>query len=80
MPSTALTNPPHPCVHGIFDQAIWTVTYVVHVGPGTECAVIDSVLDFDAKAGRTGHTSLSGPIPPRPARWEAYLKIPLNAL
>jgi len=57
VPSTALTNSPQTCVHGIFDQATWTVTYVVHGGSGTECAVIDSVLDFDAKAGRTGRAS-----------------------
>ena len=37
-----------PQVHGIFDPATWTVTYVVH---------IDSVLDYDPKSGRTRHTS-----------------------
>lgn len=58
MPSTALTNPPQPCVHGIFDQATWTVTCVVHGGPGTECAVIDSVLDFDtAETGSVGRSA-----------------------
>ncbi|NBT79274.1 MAG: MBL fold metallo-hydrolase, partial [Betaproteobacteria bacterium] len=31
----------------------WTVTYVVHQGPGTACAIIDSVLDYDPKSGRT---------------------------
>ena len=44
-------------VHGIFDPATWTVTYVVHQGPGSACAVIDSVLDYDPKSGRTKHTS-----------------------
>ena len=44
-------------VHGIFDPATWTVTYVVHQGAGTACAVIDSVLDYDPKSGRTRHTS-----------------------
>jgi glyoxylase-like metal-dependent hydrolase (beta-lactamase superfamily II) len=42
-----------PVVHGIFDTATWTVTYVVHAGPGTACAIIDSVLDYDPKSGRT---------------------------
>ena len=42
-------------VHGIFDPATWTVTYVVHQGPGTACAIIDSVLDYDPKSGRTRH-------------------------
>ncbi|MDO8906114.1 MBL fold metallo-hydrolase [Hydrogenophaga sp.] len=46
-----------PQVHGMFDPATWTVTYVVHSGPGTDCAIIDSVLDYDAKSGRTRHTS-----------------------
>ena len=44
-----------PQVHGLFDPATWTVTYVVHGGPGTACAVIDSVLDYDPKSGRTRH-------------------------
>jgi glyoxylase-like metal-dependent hydrolase (beta-lactamase superfamily II) len=47
----------HPEVHGIFDSATSTVTYVVHAGPGTACAVIDSVLDYDPKSGRTKTTS-----------------------
>jgi len=46
-----------PQVHGLFDPATWTVTYVVHNGPGTTCAIIDPVLDYDPKAGRTSHTS-----------------------
>lgn len=46
-----------PQVHGIFDRGTWTVTYVVHQGPGTACAIIDSVLDYDPKSGRTRHTS-----------------------
>ena len=44
-------------VHGIFDPATWTVTYVVHQGAGTACAIIDAVLDYDPKSGRTRHTS-----------------------
>lgn len=46
-----------PQVHGMFDPATWTVTYVVHNGPGSEAAVIDSVLDYDPKAGRTQHSA-----------------------
>ena len=46
-----------PQVHGIFDKTTWTVTYVVHQGPGTACAIIDSVLDYDPHSGRTGHHS-----------------------
>jgi len=42
-----------PQVEGFFDKATWTVTYVAHNGPGTDCAIIDSVLDYDPKSGRT---------------------------
>jgi glyoxylase-like metal-dependent hydrolase (beta-lactamase superfamily II) len=46
-----------PKVHGIFDPATWTVTYVVYEKPGSACAIIDSVLDYDPKSGRTSHKS-----------------------
>ena len=46
-----------PLVHGIFDPATWTVTYVVYERVGGACAIIDSVLDYDAKSGRTSHAS-----------------------
>jgi len=46
-----------PIVHGIFDKATWTITYIVHQGIGTACAVIDSVLNYDPKSGRTTTTS-----------------------
>ena len=46
-----------PIVHGIFDKATWTITYIVHQGKGTACAIIDSVLDYDPKSGRTTTTS-----------------------
>ena len=46
-----------PLVHGIYDPQTCTVTYVVH-GPGhPACAIIDAVLDYDPKSGRTGTTS-----------------------
>jgi glyoxylase-like metal-dependent hydrolase (beta-lactamase superfamily II) len=55
---TSLATPSRqPQVHGLFDPATWTVTYVVHDGPGSECAIIDSVLDYDPKSGRTQHAS-----------------------
>ena len=50
-------SPSHPEVHGLFDPGTWTVTYVVHTGPGSACAIIDSVLDYDPKSGRTRTTS-----------------------
>lgn len=42
-------------VASFFDTATSTVSYIVHAGAGSACAIIDSVLDFDPKAGRT-HT------------------------
>jgi glyoxylase-like metal-dependent hydrolase (beta-lactamase superfamily II) len=48
-----MSQPLFPQVHGILDPATWTVTYVVHAGPGTACAIVDSVLDYDPKSGRT---------------------------
>lgn len=46
-----------PQVHGIFDPVTWTVTYVVFEKSGSACAIIDSVLDYDPKSGRTSHQS-----------------------
>lgn len=42
-----------PTVHSLFDPATWTLTHIVHGGPGTPAAVIDPVLDYDPKSGRT---------------------------
>jgi glyoxylase-like metal-dependent hydrolase (beta-lactamase superfamily II) len=42
-------------VHAFFDPATWTVTYVVH--DGMAAAIIDSVLDYDPKSGRTSTAS-----------------------
>lgn len=50
-------SPTAPQVHGIFDPHTWTVTYVVYEKPGSACAIIDSVLDYDPKSGRTRHAS-----------------------
>lgn len=46
-----------PSVHGVFDSVTGTVTYVVHAGPGSECAIIDPVLDYDPKSGHTSTAS-----------------------
>jgi glyoxylase-like metal-dependent hydrolase (beta-lactamase superfamily II) len=47
----------NPTVHGIFDPSTWTVTYVVYEKEGGACAIIDSVLDYDPKSGRTSTQS-----------------------
>lgn len=44
----------NPQIQAFFDPATATVTYVVHEpAPGSACAIIDSVLDYDPKSGRT---------------------------
>jgi len=43
----------NPHIQAFFDPVTATVTYVVH--DGGACAIIDSVLDYDPKSGRT-HT------------------------
>jgi glyoxylase-like metal-dependent hydrolase (beta-lactamase superfamily II) len=39
-------------VQSFFDRQTATVSHVVHAGPGSVCAVIDAVHDFDIKSGR----------------------------
>ncbi|MES2899233.1 MAG: MBL fold metallo-hydrolase [Pseudomonadota bacterium] len=46
-----------PEIRAFFDSATSTVTYVVYEAPGCSCAIIDAVLDFDAKSGRTSTAS-----------------------
>ena len=36
-------------VEGFFDPGTWTVSYIVFDRKTRRCALIDSVLDFDAK-------------------------------
>ena len=42
-----------PNIHSFFDPATWTVSHVVFDKDGGACAIIDSVLDYDPKSGRT---------------------------
>lgn len=46
-----------PHVKAFFDAATFTVSYVVRDPASKACAIIDSVLDYDAAAGRTSHGS-----------------------
>ena len=46
-----------PEVKAFFDEATYTVSYVVKDPKSQHAAIIDSVLDFDPKAGRTETTS-----------------------
>ncbi|KIG11175.1 beta-lactamase domain protein [Burkholderia sp. MR1] len=46
-----------PTIHPFFDSATGTVTYVVYEEGHPACAIIDSVLDYDPKSGRTSTAS-----------------------
>ncbi len=48
-----------PDVKAFFDPTTNTVSYVVSDRRTRQCAVIDSVLDYDAKAGRIGTRSVT---------------------
>ena len=54
---TSMRLPVRPQVDPFFDPQTWTVTYVVHSGAGTPAAIVDPVLDYDPKSGRTGTAS-----------------------
>ena len=46
-----------PTIAGFFDEATNTISYVVHDAATNQAAIIDSVLDYDAAAGRTSNIS-----------------------
>jgi glyoxylase-like metal-dependent hydrolase (beta-lactamase superfamily II) len=46
-----------PLIQAFFDPATSTYSYVVSDPATSHCAIIDSVLDYDAAAGRTATTS-----------------------
>lgn len=46
-----------PQVTGFFDEATNTISYVVAEPEGRRCAVIDPVLDYDPKSGRSSTVS-----------------------
>ena len=46
-----------PKVKAFFDEATFTVTYIAYDDVGGHCAVIDSVLDYDPRSGRTSTSS-----------------------
>jgi glyoxylase-like metal-dependent hydrolase (beta-lactamase superfamily II) len=44
-------------IKDFFDPETWTYTYVVYEREGAPCAIIDSVLNYDPKSGRTSTKS-----------------------
>ena len=47
----------NPEVKAFFDEATNTVSYLVCEPGGTQCAIVDPVLDYDPKSGRTSTAS-----------------------
>jgi glyoxylase-like metal-dependent hydrolase (beta-lactamase superfamily II) len=56
-PNPAFENVAPAIVEPFFDPVTATVTYVVHTGRGSSCAIVDPVLDYDPKSGRTSTES-----------------------
>lgn len=46
-----------PRIEPFFDATTSTFTYVVYESPGSRCAIVDSVLDYDPHSGRTATLS-----------------------
>lgn len=44
-------------IEGFFDPATWTISYLLLDTRTMNCAIVDSVLDYDPKSGRTGTAS-----------------------
>jgi glyoxylase-like metal-dependent hydrolase (beta-lactamase superfamily II) len=53
----AIPATPATVVEPFFDPVTSTVSYVVHAGAGSACAIVDPVLDYDPKSGRTATAS-----------------------
>ena len=52
----------NPAVRAFFDEATFTVTYVVSDPASSRAAIIDPVLDYDAASGRTSTAAADGVI------------------
>jgi glyoxylase-like metal-dependent hydrolase (beta-lactamase superfamily II) len=44
-------------VEGFFDPGTWTVSYLILDQKTKQCALVDSVLDYDPKSGRTAYVT-----------------------
>jgi glyoxylase-like metal-dependent hydrolase (beta-lactamase superfamily II) len=52
-----MEHPMQPIVKTFFDEPTFTFSHVVSDPEARECAIIDSVLDFDYASGKTDHVS-----------------------
>jgi hypothetical protein len=50
-------------VEGLFDSATSTISYIVMDAVSKQCALVDSVLDYDPKSGRTSTASADRMVP-----------------
>ncbi len=50
----------NPAIQSFFHEPTFTVSYLVTDPDSRKAAIVDSVLDFDPKSGRTGHKSADG--------------------
>ena len=48
-----MSSKPSALIKDFFDPETWTFTYVVYEGDSSPCVIIDSVLNYDPKSGRT---------------------------
>lgn len=52
-----MSTSPRMQVEAFFDRDTWTLSYLVLDRETHQCALVDSVLDYDPKSGRTSHAS-----------------------
>lgn len=52
-----MSSKPRLQVEAFFDRDTWTLSYIVLDRETLQCALVDSVLDYDPKSGRTSHAS-----------------------
>jgi glyoxylase-like metal-dependent hydrolase (beta-lactamase superfamily II) len=52
-----LSSKPAALIKDFFDPETWTYTYIVYEEDGSPCVIIDSVLNYDSKSGRTSTKS-----------------------
>ena len=50
-----------PQVQAFFDPATGSLSYVIYEQPGSACAIVDPVLDYDASTGRTRSITSASP-------------------
>jgi len=55
-PSTSSNPSQTPHIEAFFDPDTWTLSYLVLDTTTRQCAIVDSVLDYDPKSGRTRTT------------------------